>query len=196
MAKIATEKITLRVADGTSMNAYVARPEEQGKFPGMLVLQEAFGVNAHIRSITERIAREGYVAIAPELFHRTGPGFEGAYDNFPAVMPHMQGLTRGGPDRRHARGLRLASAATRSLGRPHRQHRLLHGRARVVSRVTRRCRCKRRSRSTAAGSRRLSCRARPICTPRSCFSGVASISTSSGTQACGGGRVDGRGNRT
>ena len=65
MAKIATEKITLGVAGGTSMNAYVARPEEQGKFPGMLVLQEAFGVNSHIRDITERIAREGYVAIAP-----------------------------------------------------------------------------------------------------------------------------------
>lgn len=93
MAKIATQKITLQVADGTSMNAYVARPAEEGKFPGMVVLQEAFGVNAHIRDVTERIAREGYVAIAPELFHRTGPGFEGAYDNFSAAMPHMQGLT-------------------------------------------------------------------------------------------------------
>jgi len=96
MAKITTQKITLSVSDGTSMGAYVARPEEPGKFPGMLVLQEAFGVNPHIRSVTERIAREGYVAIAPELFHRTGPGFEGAYDNFPAVMPHMQGLTEDG----------------------------------------------------------------------------------------------------
>jgi len=96
MAKITTQKITLSVSDGTSMDAYVARPEEQGKFPGMLVLQEAFGVNPHIRSVAERIAREGYVAIAPELFHRTGPGFEGTYDNFPAVMPHMQGLTEDG----------------------------------------------------------------------------------------------------
>lgn len=96
MAKIATQKITLPVADGTSMNAYVARPEEQGKFPGMLVLQEAFGVNAHIRDITERMAREGYVAIAPELFHRSGPGFEGTYDNFAAAMPHMQAMTEAG----------------------------------------------------------------------------------------------------
>jgi carboxymethylenebutenolidase len=96
MTKIATQKITLAVSDGTSMNAYVARPEEQGKFPGMLVLQEAFGVNGHIRDITDRMAREGYVAIAPELFHRTGAGFEGAYDNFPAVMPHIQALTEDG----------------------------------------------------------------------------------------------------
>lgn len=95
-AKIATQKISLNVSDGTSMNAYVARPAEAGKFPGMLVLQEAFGVNAHIRDVTERIAREGYVAIAPELFHRTGAGFEGRYDDFPAVMPHMQGLTEAG----------------------------------------------------------------------------------------------------
>ena len=93
MAKIATQKVTLQVADGSSMNAYVARPAEEGKFPGMIVLQEAFGVNAHIRDVTERIAREGYVAIAPELFHRSAPGFEGTYDNFPAAMPHMQAMT-------------------------------------------------------------------------------------------------------
>src|SRR5579862_9568027 len=92
MLKIATQKITLEVADGTSMDAYVARPAEEGKFPGMLVFQEAFGVNAHIRDITERLARQGYVAIAPELFHRTGPGFEGSYTDFPAVMPHMQAM--------------------------------------------------------------------------------------------------------
>jgi carboxymethylenebutenolidase len=90
--KLATQKVTLEVADRTTMNAYVARPAEEGKFPGIMVFQEAFGVNAHIRDITERIAREGYLAIAPELFHRTGPGFEGRYDDFPAAMPHMQAL--------------------------------------------------------------------------------------------------------
>src|SRR5579862_7923456 len=96
MLKIATQKITLEVADGTSMDAYVARPAEEGKFPGMLVFQEAFGVNAHIRDITDRMAKQGYVAIAPELFHRTGPGFEGEYTNFQPCMPHMQALTPEG----------------------------------------------------------------------------------------------------
>ena len=96
MAKITTQKITLQVADGTSMAAYVARPAEDGKFPGMLVFQEAFGVNAHIRDITERFAREGYVSIAPELFHRTAPGFEGRYDDFPSAMQHLQALTDAG----------------------------------------------------------------------------------------------------
>jgi carboxymethylenebutenolidase len=66
---------------------------EPGAHPGLIVGQEAFGVNAHIRDVTERFARQGYVAIAPELFHRTAPaGFEGRYDDFPSVMPHMQAL--------------------------------------------------------------------------------------------------------
>ena len=58
----------------------------------MLVFQEAFGVNAHIRDIAGRFAREGFVAVAPELFHRTGPGFEGRYDDFSSAMPHMKAL--------------------------------------------------------------------------------------------------------
>jgi carboxymethylenebutenolidase len=96
MSKITTQKITLPVADGTSMDAYVARPAEDGKYPAMLVFQEAFGVNAHIRDIAERFAREGYVSIAPELFHRTAPGFEGRYDDFPSAMKHLQALTEAG----------------------------------------------------------------------------------------------------
>ena len=96
MANVSTEKTTLNVADGTSMSAYVATPAGTDRLPGLLVFQEAFGVNAHIRDVTERFAAQGYVAIAPELFHRTGPGFEGAYSNFPACMPHMQALTPDG----------------------------------------------------------------------------------------------------
>jgi carboxymethylenebutenolidase len=94
MTEMKTEFVTLNVADGTSMRAFVAAPEGGGaKLPGMLVFQEAFGVNGHIRDVTQRIARLGYVAIAPELFHRTAPpGLEGSYDNFPAVMPHVAAL--------------------------------------------------------------------------------------------------------
>ncbi|MGA9553668.1 MAG: dienelactone hydrolase family protein [Candidatus Sulfotelmatobacter sp.] len=91
--EIVKEKIELDVADGTRMAAYVARPGDGGQHPGLLVFQEAFGVNHHIRSVTERFAAEGYVAIAAELFHRTAPGFEGSYTDFAAVMPHMQAVT-------------------------------------------------------------------------------------------------------
>jgi len=97
MTNIKTERVNLTIADGTTMQAYVARPEGSGARPGLLVLQEAFGVNAHIRDVTERYAREGYVAIAPELFHRSAKaGFEGSYADFPAVMPHYQALTNEG----------------------------------------------------------------------------------------------------
>jgi carboxymethylenebutenolidase len=40
----------------------------------------------------ERFAREGYHTLAPELFHRTGPGFEGTYNNFEAALPHVRAL--------------------------------------------------------------------------------------------------------
>jgi len=90
---IVTEKVELAVADGTRMAAYVARPEHGGPHPGLLVFQEAFGVNRHIRNVSERFAAEGYVVIAPELFHRTAPaGFEGSYTDFAALMPHYQAV--------------------------------------------------------------------------------------------------------
>lgn len=92
MVEIQTEWITLNVADGTTMRAYVARPKDLAPHTGLLVFQEAFGVNGHIRDVTERFAREGYLAVAPELFHRTAPGFEGMYTNFEAIMPHIRAL--------------------------------------------------------------------------------------------------------
>ena len=91
---IVQEKVEVAVADGTRMAAYVARPQKGGPHPGLLLFQEAFGVNHHIRSVSDRFAAEGYVAIAPELYHRTAPpGFEGSYSDFPAVMPHARAVT-------------------------------------------------------------------------------------------------------
>ncbi len=90
------ESISLAVADGTAMTAWVAAPARRRKLPGLLVFQEAFGVNAHIRDVTQRFAKAGYVAIAPELFHRTAPGFEGDYTNFQTCMPHVNALTAEG----------------------------------------------------------------------------------------------------
>ncbi len=94
MSEIKKEFITLNVADGTKMRAYLAQPSGTGNFPGILVFQEAFGVDKHIRDVTERLANERYVAIAPELFHRTAPpGFEGDSSDFQSVMPHVMALT-------------------------------------------------------------------------------------------------------
>ena len=74
---ISSETADLAVEGSSPMAAYVARPSRLGRHPGLMVFQEAFGVNHHIRDVTERFAAQGYVAIAPELFHRTAPkGFE------------------------------------------------------------------------------------------------------------------------
>lgn len=90
-------EVELAVADGSRMNAYAA-PAATGAARGVMVLQEAFGVNRHIRSVVERFAQLGYQAIAPELFHRTAPGFIGNYEDLASSMPHMQALTGDGLD--------------------------------------------------------------------------------------------------
>lgn len=59
---------------GLQIASYLARPTEAGTYPGIIVLQEIFGVNAHIRDVTERIARLGYMAIAPSLYQRYARG--------------------------------------------------------------------------------------------------------------------------
>lgn len=59
--------------------AHLAYPTAAGTYPGIVVIQEIFGVNSHIRDVTERIAREGYVAIAPAIYQRIAPGFETGY---------------------------------------------------------------------------------------------------------------------
>ena len=59
----------LDTPDG-KMDAYQAQPKEGGSYPGIVVLMEAFGLNDHIKKVTERIAQEGYLAVAPDLYHR------------------------------------------------------------------------------------------------------------------------------
>jgi len=65
--------ITLNAADGARIGAYRADPAGQPK-AGLVVLQEIFGVNDHIRSICDRFAALGYATVAPALFDRVSPG--------------------------------------------------------------------------------------------------------------------------
>jgi carboxymethylenebutenolidase len=80
MAKlqVMTQKVTIG-SQSSQICGYLAMPAGSGQFPGIIVLQEIFGVNTHIRAVTERIASMGYVAIAPALFDRSAPGFETGY---------------------------------------------------------------------------------------------------------------------
>ncbi len=88
--------ITLNVSDGTEMAAFTAFPNStSGKLPGIMVFQEAFGVNEHMRKVTERFAAAGYAAICPELFHRTAPvGFEASYTDFDTVRQHIYAMSQ------------------------------------------------------------------------------------------------------
>ncbi|GAA4507157.1 dienelactone hydrolase family protein [Hymenobacter ginsengisoli] len=89
--------LVLNVADSTQMHAYVAQPQHTAGAPGIILFQEAFGVNGHIRNVADRLAAAGYVVVAPELFHRTAePGLEIPYDNFAAAMPHYGAITPEG----------------------------------------------------------------------------------------------------
>ena len=63
--------VSIPVEDG-EIPGYLARPEGEGPFPVVLVIQEIFGVHEHIKDICRRFAHEGYLAVAPELFHRQG----------------------------------------------------------------------------------------------------------------------------
>lgn len=62
------------------MGAYLARPAAPGRYPVVIVCGEMFGLNAHIRDVTRRIAALGYLALAPDFYHRTMPGAALGYD--------------------------------------------------------------------------------------------------------------------
>jgi carboxymethylenebutenolidase len=87
-----TRTVQLETPDGT-MATYeaVPGPTERPKRGAVIVIQEAFGVNAHIEDVTRRCASAGYHAVAPHLFHRTGdPSF--GYDDFSLVLEHVGAL--------------------------------------------------------------------------------------------------------
>ena len=92
-----TSTVEILLSSGGTMGGYLARPQGDTTLPGVLVFMEIFGINGHIRQITERIAQEGYVALAPDYFHRTGPGIELAYDEagMNEGMGHLEQLQAG-----------------------------------------------------------------------------------------------------
>src|SRR5271155_5507509 len=71
--------IKLKASDGFEFSAWRADPKGTPR-GGIVVIQEIFGVNTHIRAVTDRFAAEGYLAIAPAVFEHVEPGFEVGYD--------------------------------------------------------------------------------------------------------------------
>jgi len=91
--------VELQAADGHRLGAYVARPAGTPR-GALLVVQEIFGVNPHIRAVADGYAAQGYLAIAPALFDRIERGVELGY---------------GGPDIDRGRQLRTAAAEDKPL---------------------------------------------------------------------------------
>jgi len=72
------QDIKLTASDNFQLGAYRADPSGAPK-GAVVVIQEIFGVNHHIRSICDRLAKEGYVAVAPSIFDRIEPNFQCGY---------------------------------------------------------------------------------------------------------------------
>ncbi|MEA2687879.1 MAG: carboxymethylenebutenolidase [Candidatus Eremiobacteraeota bacterium] len=80
------------VETGGGKRAYYAVPAGNGPFPGVLVFQEAFGVNDYVQGEVRRLAEHGYAAIAPDLFD--GETF--SYDDRDGIFPRLSVLTDNG----------------------------------------------------------------------------------------------------
>lgn len=74
-----TEHVTLKAEDGHELDVYVAEPEGE-PIAALVVVQEIFGVNAHIRSVADGYAKDGFLAVAPALFDRIERGVELSYE--------------------------------------------------------------------------------------------------------------------
>ena len=61
-----------------AFQGYLALPEKTPA-PGVIVVQEIFGVNSHIRSVCDRLAQAGYLALAPDMYWRASPGYQSGY---------------------------------------------------------------------------------------------------------------------
>lgn len=89
-----SREIQITTKDG-SMAAWLAVPDGAGPFPGVVVSMEAFGLNGHIKSVADRIAREGYVAIAPDFYYRADDRIA-EYSDLPKAIGLMSALTDDG----------------------------------------------------------------------------------------------------
>src|SRR5256884_8676766 len=86
---VQTEMIEVPPSGG--MTCFIARPTGAARAPGILVIQEAFGLNGHIQDVARRIAAEGYVALAPDLYWRAGKQRTGGYGQIGDAGALMQG---------------------------------------------------------------------------------------------------------
>jgi carboxymethylenebutenolidase len=93
--EITSAETEFRCPDGTNMRAYLSRPKDSGKHPGIIVIHEAWGLNDQIRGVARRYAELGFVAVAPHLFSRHGEimaekNVEGAMKSMFVIPPEKR----------------------------------------------------------------------------------------------------------
>jgi carboxymethylenebutenolidase len=103
-------EVKIPVADG-QVPAYRAMPAAGGPFPVILVVQEIFGVHEHIKDICRRLAKQGYFAIAPELYARQGDVSK--LEDFPEILKIVQKV----PDAQVMSDLDAAVASAKDTGK-------------------------------------------------------------------------------
>ena len=81
---------------GETMEGYLTQPEAAGQYPAVLVIQEVWGVNAHIQSVADRLPSQGYVGLAPAIFHREGRMTMGLHEELPPAIERMSNCTAAG----------------------------------------------------------------------------------------------------
>jgi len=86
-----TSRMVSVQAESGAMPGWLSGPAAVGAYPAAVVVMEAFGLNAHIKSVAERIAREGYVTLAPDIYYREPDSVVG-YDNLPDAIRLMTSL--------------------------------------------------------------------------------------------------------
>jgi carboxymethylenebutenolidase len=120
---VAHQKISIEAADGEKFSGYLALPES-GRGPGLLLIQEVFGVNPHIRKVADYYAQEGYVVLAPDLFFRMWPDVELGYSGsdmekalaYKEKFDEAQGLKDLESALKHLRGLPQLAGGVAALG--------------------------------------------------------------------------------
>jgi len=75
--------------DGQTMEGYLTQPAASGRYPAVVVIQEIWGVNSHIQSVTDRLPSQGYVGLAPALFHREGRMTLGLYEEMDLALARL-----------------------------------------------------------------------------------------------------------
>ena len=95
-------------SDGLTLRGFLARPHDEQPRPAVVVIHEWWGLNDHIKDVTQRFAKEGYVALAPDLYSRVGHKVTKDPDEAAKLMERLQS--------QHA--LKDLNAATRYLKTP------------------------------------------------------------------------------